>query len=558
MLKQSILETKNALKQKLEALKLEGEIHDDSETLEKYSHDASLFEVRPAVVVSPKNVEDLKKLIKFCTAEKAKGENISLTPRSAGTDMSGGPLSESIILDFMTHFNHVLEVGEGYAVTEPGVYYRDFEKMTLAKGWLLPTYPASRDLCAIGGIVSNNSAGEKTLTYGKTEDYVEELHMILEDGEEHVIKPLTAAELKAKCAQKDFEGEFYSKISKLLEDNHDLIHVAKPAVSKNSAGYYLWNVWDGKREVFNLCKLIVGSQGTLGIVTRVKFRLVRPAEQSKMLVIFMNNLNNLAQIVNAVLAHKPESFESYDDKTLKLAIRFFPEMLKRMKAGIFKLGWEFLPEVGMVLSGGGLPKLVLMAEFTGSDLAEISARAEKTKADLEKFGLKMRIYDHAGSQKYWTIRRESFSLLRNHVHGTRTAPFIDDICVRPEFLPEFLPKLNKILAQYNLIYTIAGHVGNGNFHIIPLMDFKDPKTKEIIDHLSKQVYALVVSYHGSITAEHNDGLIRTPFLEMMYGKKVIKLFEQVKQAFDPYGIFNPGKKVGASWKYALEHVVKTS
>jgi len=232
-------------------------------------------------------------------------------------------------------------------------------------------------------------------------------------------------------------------------------------------------------------------------------------------------------------------------------------MLKRMKANIFKLGIEFLPEVGMVLSGG-LPKLVLMAEFAGNDLDEISKRAEQARTELGKFKLKMKIYSKAESEKYWTIRRESFSLLRNHVHGTRTAPFIDDIIVRPEFLPEFLPKLNKILSQYNLVYTIAGHVGNGNFHIIPLMDFKKPETKEIIEKLSEEVYPLVASYHGSITAEHNDGLIRTPFLRLMFRPEVLQLFEQVKKIFDPAGIFNPGKKVDASWQYALDHIVKTS
>jgi FAD/FMN-containing dehydrogenase len=142
------------------------------------------------------------------------------------------------------------------------------------------------------------------------------------------------------------------------------------------------------------------------------------------------------------------------------------------------------------------------------------------------------------------------------MHGTRTAPFIDDIIVRPEHLPEFLPALNKILAEYNIVYTIAGHVGDGNFHIIPLMDFTKPDTRKIIQELSEKVYDLVLAYHGSITAEHNDGLIRSPYLKQMYGAEVYEIFEEVKKAFDPLGIFNPGKKVGSDLKWSLDHMVK--
>jgi len=542
----------------LKALRIQGEIKNDSESLDKYSHDASLFEVRPEAVIFPKNVDDLKKILNFVREAKKSGDKISLTARSAGTDMSGGPLNESIILDFTKYFNHIIEVGDGYALTEPGVYYRDFEKATLEKGWLMPSYPASRELCTVGGMVANNSGGEKTLTYGKTERYVQELHAILEDGNEYIIRALNENELAAKAAQKNFEGEFYAKISKLIKDNWETVKNARPTVSKNSAGYYLWNVWDPEKNIFDLCKLFVGSQGTLGLITKIKFRLVRPATQTKMLVVFMKDLSHLADVTNAVLAQKPESFEAYDDKTLHLAIKFFPELLKRMHTGLIRLGFEFLPEIGMVLRSGRLPKQVVIAEFTGNDPEEISKRAEAAQAAVEKFGLKTRIADHEESQKYWVIRRESFNLLRNHIHGKRTAPFIDDFAVRPEYLPEFLPRLNKILSQYDIIYTIQGHLGDGNFHIIPLMDFKDPKTKDIIKELSDQVYALIINYHGTITAEHNDGLIRTPFLEKMYGSAVTALFAETKKIFDPAGIFNPGKKVGGTWDYALAHIVKTS
>jgi len=157
-------------------------------------------------------------------------------------------------------------------------------------------------------------------------------------------------------------------------------------------------------------------------------------------------------------------------------------------------------------------------------------------------------------RKYWTLRRQSFNLLRKHVRGRRTAPFIDDVIVKPEKLAEYLPRLNEIMDEYKLIYTITGHVGNGNFHIIPLMNIKDAIAKNIIPELMKKVNDLTFEFEGSITAEHNDGLIRSPFLKQMYGDKIYGFFEDTKKIFDPNNIFNPGKKVNSDFSYALEHL----
>lgn len=529
---------------------IKGETATDEESLKKYSRDASLFEVRPQVVVYPKDAEDIKNLVKFASGRK----NVSITPRSGGTDMSGGALTESVVVDVTRHLNQIKEVGNGHAVTQPGVYYRDFEKETLKHGLLLPSYPASKDICTVGGMVANNSGGEKTLAYGKTENYILELKMVLSDGNEYLIKPLTGDQLNLKLRQENFEGEIYRKIYNLVSENSELLKTAKPKVSKNSAGYYLWNIWDGKS--FDLTKLLVGSQGTLGIITEIKFRLIKPKTHSQLLVVFLKDLRPLVSVAHKVMEFKPESFESYDDHTLKLAIRFLPSLVKVLKQNIFKLGWQFLPEFWMLVTGG-FPKLVLLAEFTGDNDKEITNRLEKLSEQLAREGVKHRLVKNSEEQKkYWTIRRESFNLLRRHIKGKRTAPFIDDFIVRVEQLPEFLPRLNKILDKYQLTYTIAGHVGDANFHIIPLMDLSDPQIHEIIKKLSDEVYDLVLEFNGSITAEHNDGLIRSPYLKKMYGEEVYQLFETTKKIFDPKNIFNPGKKTGANLKYAMEHLVK--
>lgn len=534
---------------------IKGEVDDSEETLKKYSRDASLFEIKPKLVVFPKDSEDIQALVKFI--HEPGNHHLTLTARSGGTDMTGGPLNSSIILDFSRHFNQIKSITDDSATTQPGVFYRDFEKETLKHNLLLPSYPASREICTVGGMVANNSGGEKTLVYGKTENYVEGLKTIFSDGNEYSVKPLSKPELDKKIAQKNFEGQLYSKLYKLITKNQKLIEAARPNVSKNSAGYYLWNVWDG--DTFNLCKLLVGSQGTLGLNTEVTFKLIKPLKHSKLVVAFLKEIDikNLGEIINQVLKYDPESFESYDDNTLKLAVKFFPEVIKFFKADLISLGVEFLPEAWMSLTGG-LPKLVLMAEFTGETEEDVTERALACQNHLKQFNLRTRIARKGSdTQKYWVIRRESFNLLRHHIQGKHTAPFIDDIVVQPEYLPEFLPKLDKLLKQYpKLIYTVAGHVGNGNFHIIPLMDLKEKDAPEIIKKLSEEVYDLVLQFKGSITGEHNDGLIRSPYLKKMYGDKVYSLFEKVKQIFDPDNIFNPGKKVGSTLQFSLHHLEK--
>ncbi len=536
--------------------KLSIEFAVDSATLATFSHDASFFEVTPSAVVFPKNSDEVKRLVTFVSEKKKAGENISLTARSGGTCMSGGPLSTSIVLDCKKNLNKVIEVGDGYAISEPGAYYRDFEKETLKKGMIMPSFPASREICAIGGMVSNNSGGEKTLTYGKTENYVEELKMVFADGNEYSVKKLSMPELEAKKAQNDFEGKLYRDMFSLIDSNYDLIQRSKPNVSKNSAGYFLWNVYDKAHGTFDLTRLIVGAQGTLGINTQVRFRLIKPKKYSELMVVFLKDMNVLGYLAKEILKFGPESFESYDDHTFKLAVKLFPQMAKQMKGNMISLGFAFLPEFWMVVSGG-IPKLVLLAEFSGESQEEAGKKAEDARQAIKKFKSKAKIFKtEKEMSKYWTIRRESFNLLRKHVHGMRTAPFIDDFVVHPQDLSTFLPELYAILNRYDILYTIAGHVGDANFHIIPLMDLSRPDAKTIIENLSGEVYNLVFRYRGSMSGEHNDGLVRTPFLRQMYGKEVYRLFEKTKAIFDPLGIFNPGKKIGGDMGHALEYLVK--
>ncbi len=522
-----------------------GEIKEDTASRRAASTDTSLFQIMPQAVAFPQDADDVKALVRFASQNAHAG--ITLTARAGGTDMTGGPLTESFVVDFTRHMHNILEVGHAHALVEPGAYYRNLEKKLSPLGLMMPSYPASKNICAVGGMVANNSGGEKTLSYGKTADYVQELHMVCSDGKEYAFRALNIVELRAKMRLDSFEGNLYREMWRLVAANADVLHEAKPRVSKNSAGYALWDIWNGKK--FDLTRLITGSQGTLGLITKIRFRLVRPKTHSRLLIMFLRDTRLVGGLIPHILSFHPESFESYDDNTLWLGMRYM----------MGRFGLRFLPEAWMIVKNGGFPKLILMAEFTGDSEREALAKARSAAASLRKQAIPWRITSSpADAEKYWAVRRESFNLLRTKIKGKQTAPFIDDIIVPLPHLSVFLPELEALLAPYrkDMTYTVAGHMGNGNFHIIPLMDLSSPRTKEVIMELAPKVYALIARHGGSITAEHNDGLIRTQYLEIMYGKKVCELFAETKRIFDPQNIFNPHKKVLSDATYAMRHMKK--
>lgn len=539
---------------------LQGEVTSDATELQKASRDTSLFTRMPELVVYPKNTEDVQATVKEISRARKAGAAVSVTARSAGTDMTGGPLTTSVVMSFTKYMNHIAEVGDTYAVTEPGVYYRDFEKETLKNNLILPSYPASRSIAAMGGIVANNSGGERTLEYGQTERYVEELDVVLSDGASTTFKSLTPVELEAKKKLQTLEGDIYRKMDELLTKNAALIEQHRPKVSKNSAGYGLWRVKDVAKNTFNLAKLICGSQGTLALWTKAKLALVKPKEHRAMLVVFLYDLAILPEIVKRVLLQNPESFESYDEHTFTLAVKFLPGMLSQM--GFLKaarLGVDFIPEAAMVATGG-VPKMILMAEFAEDTIEEADRKAAAAKEALAGLHVQAKVEkNEKESEKYWIVRRESFALLRKNVHGLYAAPFIDDFVVPPETYPDFLPKLNALLDEYksHFIYTIAGHVGNGNFHIIPLMDLSKEENRQVILDLAPKVYELVIREGGTTTGEHNDGIIRTPYLPMLFGSEMVALFAETKEIFDPQNIFNPGKKVGGTFADIKKDMIRS-
>lgn len=532
-----------------------GDVETDSGTLTEFSHDASLFEVKPQAVVFPKDDKDIEALVKFVSENKKNHPALSLTGRSAGTDMGGGSINDSIIVAFGRYFNQTPKIKDRTAVTQPGVLYRDFEKITIREGLIFPSYPASRELCAMGGIINNNSGGEKSLQYDKTEKYVKRVKVVLRDGNTYELHELNKTSLEKKMKLKTLEGEIYKKMFHLISKNYDEIKAAKPDVTKNSAGYYLWDVYDRQKETFDLSKLWVGSQGTLGLLLESEIELVPMHMHREMMILFLHDISHLGEIIKTVMQFHPESFESYDDNTLKLALKYFPEFAKKLGArGFMGTAIAFLPEFLMV-ARGGLPKLVLQIDFTGNDASELKQKIADLKEKLTPYHPKTKIAVENQEQKYWLIRRESFNLLRQKIKNKHTAPFIDDFVIKPEYIAEVLPQIVAIIKKHkDFVFTVAGHVGDGNFHIIPLVDIKKASVRRAIPEISKQVYDIIIKHHGSITGEHNDGLIRTPYLKQMYGGKIYGLFAETKKIFDPENIFNPRKKIGGTLTYAMNHL----
>lgn len=532
-----------------------GDIATDEDTLNLYSHDASLFEVKPQVVVFPKTDEDVVNLVKFIAAHKKDHPDLSLTGRAAGTDMGGGSINDSISVAFGKYFNQLPKLNGTIATAQPGLFYRDFEKETMKSNMLFASYPASRELCAIGGIVNNNSGGEKSLQYGKTEKYVKRIKVVLADGSIAELKPLNEQELQEKMNLQNMEGMIYREMYKLITENYDEIQKAKPKVNKNSAGYYLWNVWDKEKKIFDLTQVWVGAQGTLGLMLEADLEVVPVKKHHEMEIIYLHDITHLNEIIDAVLPLGPESFESYDDNTLMLALRYFPEFVKQLGLwGLIQSGLAFLPAF-LDMMVGKLPKLILQVDFAGDDPEELKQKIATLREKLKSLHPQTRIAIDGAEKKYWLVRRESFNLLRNKVRNKHTAPFIDDFVIDPHLMGTVVPQVIDVLKKHpEFIYTVAGHVGNGNFHIIPLVDIQNPNVRKAIPEISDEVYKIIGQNGGSITGEHNDGLIRTPYLQEMFGEKMVKLFEETKAIWDPQGIFNPRKKVHGDLKYAMDHI----
>ena len=530
-----------------------GGVSTDKKVLERYSTDESIFSIRPQVVIQPKNKTDVEIATKVIACETKRFTSLSLTPRAAGTGLSGGSLTDSIVIDVCTHLNHIGEVvekGDKITVTcEPGAMWRDVEKKLARHGAYLPSYTSSKDICSIGGSIGNNAAGPDSLRYGHCADWVESLDVVLCDGHTYTMRPLSYKEFKALIKEKHEYARMAREVFTLIEKNEAEILRNKPKTKKNTAGYSLWHVlsegvvaFKKGHGTFDLTRLISGSQGTIGIITNITMRALKIQKDTTLLVVPIFDLAEAAAIVNKSIGYNPINIEFFDSLSFDLALKnpsFFKDRLDRSTyyQTILAMYTTYhirygrkTPEFTILIT---LDHETLLKHKTSDIVKHISTPKTRARVVTNRFEAEM----------LWQIRRASYSLSKFQDPGKRPAAFLEDMAVPPENLSKFFTEVKKLFKEFNVTAAVHGHGGDGHFHFYPLLDFTDKTTPLLVERMSEKFFATAVKYHGNICGEHNDGIIRTPHLSKLFTKKMLEIFKQTEHICDPDDIFNPGKKV---------------
>ena len=529
---------------------LVGEVMTGTDARKYFATDASIFSVPPAIVVYPRNENDVRKTARFIWQLAERGRVIPLTARGAGTDQSGAAIGPGVVLAFPAHLNRILEFDgkSGTVTVEPGINYAKLQQTLHTHNRFLPPYPASLEYSTIGGAVSNNAAGEKSVKYGNTRDFVKSLRVVLANGEAIETRRLSKRELNKKLGLASFEGEVYRSLDTLIESNHAILKQKKDSlrITKNSAGYALSDV-KRKDGSFDLTPLFVGSQGTLGVVTEVTLSTAPHNPNTTLVAALISDLASASDIVQELrkLPEMPSSMELVDDKLLDFVQANNPNQLKGILTPPFS-------------------KIVLLIEFDNISERTQKRMAKKTSKILDKHGASFQIEtDPHKRDELWKIRHSAAAVLAHSEGKTRALPIIEDGVVPLEKLKEYIDAVYELFARNNLQAAVWGHAGDANLHIQPFLDLAQLGDRQKIFKLLDEYYNMVIALGGSTSGEHNDGRLRGPYLEKVYGPEVYSLFEKTKQIFDPYNTLNTGVKMGVTLddikqvlrqEYSLEHL----
>jgi FAD/FMN-containing dehydrogenase len=525
-----------------------GEVLSSPDVRKYFSTDGSVFEVTPSLVVYPKNTQDVRKVTRFSWQLAEKGHLLPITARGRGSDQGGAAIGQGIILVFPAHMNRLLEldIKQQVARVQPGIIFRTFQEAIQTHGLFLPPYPSSIDYATIGGAIANNAAGEKTIKYGAMRQYVQSVEVVLANGEVMQTERISKKELERRKGLTSFEGEIYRQLDGLIIDNWERIsqYAYSREVSKNSAGYALGQVKQ-KDGSFDLTPLMVGSQGTLGIITEAILSLQPYNPRTTLFKINLPDLENATTVLAHLLQLGPSALEVVDRNLLEFLGKVSPTRLK----GLVEQPY---------------PALVLLAEFDDIKDAAQTKKAKKAEKMLRQLGV-----DYVGTQNYeeqqrlWTIRHSAAAMLWHTDGAAKALPIIEDGIVPRANFPEFIHKTYELFEKYNLQAAIWGHAGDANLHMQPFLDLSKLGDRQKVFKLMEDYYDMVLALGGSTSGEHNDGRLRGAFLPKVYGQEIYDIFTQVKKIFDPYGTLNPGVKVGVTLKdiapllrhdYTLEHI----
>ncbi len=510
-----------------------------------YSTDASMYQVEPLGVVIPRDADDVQAAV-----EVARREQVALLARGGGTSLTGQTVNRALVLDFSAHMNQMLEVNaeELWARVQPGLVQDELNHHVRPLGLLFGPDTSTSNRATLGGMMGNNSGGSHSITYGLTVEHVIEVTALLADGTRVVFKELTPTEFAAKCALPSLEGDVYRAAARLRETSAAEIQRRYPPYWRRVAGYNLTELLGGPESVvyrhptggaapvdgrgarpFSMARLIVGSEGTLVTILEAKVRLCRRPKATAVNVIHYRDMLEALESSQPILQTGPHAVELTDKTILDLA-RANIEQSQRM---------------GFVQ---GDPEAILIVEYAGDSEAEVRAKVEALEAlrQRQRFGYAASMALDAGEQQsIWKLRKAGLGLLLGMKGDKKPIAFVEDTCVEPRHLAEFVPRFQEIFAKHDTVGAYYGHCSVGCLHIRPVIDLKTPRGLEQVKVIADEIFDLVAEFHGTISSEHGDGRARSPYLEKMYGPTILQAFRELKGAFDPDNRLNPGNIVAS-------------
>lgn len=507
-----------------------GEVVSSSDVRAYFSTDASIFRLTPSVVVYPRNESDVRKVARFAWQLAERGRVLPLTARGAGTDQTGAALGGGVIMAFPAHMHRILELDSksGNVNVEPGINYGKLQQALQTHGRFLPPYPSSLEYSTVGGALANNASGEKSVKYGDTRSFTKSLRVVLANGEVIETGRLSKREVSKKMGLSTFEGEIYRALDGLLEENKSLLDKVNLNVTKNTAGYDLWDVMrkDGS---IDLTPLFVGSQGTLGIITEATMETEIHSPEVTLIAAQFDTVGAAATAIAELrkLPEMPSALEIVDANLLDLVHQLNPNQLKEIEQPY--------------------PQIILLAEFDSASERAQKKQVKKAVKIFEKMALRHQVEtDPAEQEKLWRIRHAA-SVVVAHAEGNlKAVPIIEDGVVPVEQLEAFMNGVYQLFQKHHLRVAVWGHAGDANLHVQPFLDLSQLGDRQKVFRLMEEYYALVLGLGGTTSGEHNDGRLRGPYLERQYGPEIYALFQKVKQIFDPHNMLNPGVKVNVT------------
>ncbi|MEW6684102.1 MAG: FAD-binding and (Fe-S)-binding domain-containing protein [Nitrospirota bacterium] len=488
----------------------------DHPALTAYAIDAGIYRIPPRAVVLIESETDAAKILAF-----ARQRRIPLTFRSGGTNLTGNAVGEGIVADCSRLRSiRAIDVQARWARVEPGIVYADLNAALARHGLKFAPDPSSGEMCKLGGMLGNNAAGPRSLKYGAVKDNVLGLDVWLADGTKLEAKPYRVG--SPECEHLFASVPAIRELERLVRSHRDDILAKRPAVSKNSSGYNLFALAEGlERGVLDLPRLFVGSEGTLGLVTAATLKLVPLPQETAAGLFFFDQLTEVTRAVSALRPLGPSALELIDGHTLDLIGRSRFSIPERAAA-------------------------VLIVEFDEAPAAQRLTQADAACRGLAQAAPPALAVDQDQQAALWAVRKAIYPTLYRYDALRHPVNFVDDVVVPAERLAELVAYLESLFKAEGVTVAIYGHIGDGNAHINPLLNLRDPADFARMDRLSRTIHAVVIErFGGSLCGEHGDGRVRAEFLPAMYGPELYELFVETKQLLDPENLLNPGVKLSS-------------